>query len=275
MIMMREFVSAQDITRIARTSAYHNSTIRDTREETMSEVAARRESAARYFLPTIVLALAGTAAAPLSNAETPSMGLAVTAGSTGIGLDYGIGLGRSFSVRVGYSGLHYDHSVDSSDVDYDGTFKLSMPKALLDWYVFKGGFHLTAGVVGNGTRIDVTGRPVAGVYTINGTQYSSSDAGSLAGRLKFGNSLSPYVGLGWGNMVGTHSHLHFLVDIGAIYGGTPSVSLTATCGPAAPSGSPVCTQLQSDVQAERLKLQNDVTVVRWYPVLDLGLAYRF
>ena len=271
---MSEFVSAPDILAL-RERARSTIQLHDTREETMSEVAAPRESAARYFLPTIVLALAGAGAAPLSDADTPSMGLAVTAGSTGIGLDYGIGLGRSFSVRVGYSGFHYDHSVDTSDVDYDGTFKLSMPKALLDWYVFKGGFHLTAGVIGNGTRIDVTGKPAAASYTINGNSYSSSDVGSLAGQLKFGNSVSPYVGLGWGNMVGTHSHLHFLVDIGAIYGGTPNVSLTATCGPSAPSGSQACTQLQSDVQAERLKLQNDVTVVKWYPVLDLGLAYRF
>jgi hypothetical protein len=32
---------------------------------------------------------------------------------------------------------------------------------------------------------------------------------------------------------------------------------------------------QSDILAERLKLQKDVTVVRWYPVLKLGLGYQF
>jgi hypothetical protein len=151
-----------------------------------------------------------------------------------------------------------------------------MASATLDWYVFNGGFRLSAGMVGNGTKLDVTGKPNAnGGYTINNNIYSSGDVASLNGQLKFGNSVSPYVGLGWGKSVGTQQHLHFLVDLGAIYGGTPNVTLTAVCGPGAPAGSALCTQLQSDVLVEKTKLQNDVTVVKWYPVLDLGLAYRF
>ena len=241
----------------------------------MRYVATQHRCAARHFLPTLALALVGMTAASVSDADTPNMGLAVTAGTTGVGLDYGVGFGKSLSIRLGYSGFRYDHTVNTSDVDYDGTFKLSMPKALLDWYVFQGGFHLTVGAVGNGTRVDVTGKPSMGGYNIDGTYYPSSDAGSLAGQLKFGNSVAPYVGFGWGNMVGGNSHLHFLVDIGAIYGGTPKVTLTATCGPTVPPGTSICTQLQSDVEAERLKLQNDVNIIKWYPVLDFGLAYRF
>jgi len=243
--------------------------------------AVRMLAGLRHAIPTktvagtIAFVLLSASIAPVAAADVPAMAVAVRAGTTGIGLDYNIALGQSFSARVGYSGLNYNHSVSTSDVDYDGTLKLSMLSGLLDWYPFHGGFHLTVGAVGNGTKLDVTGTPAAGgSYTINGNTYTSSDVGSLSGQLKFGNSVAPYVGLGWGNPVG-HSHLHFLVDIGAIYGGTPSVSLTAHCGPAIPTGSPECTQLQSDVQAERLKLQNDVTIIKWYPVFNLGLAYRF
>ncbi len=130
--------------------------------------------------------------------------------------------------------------------------------------------------MGGGTKLDVTGQPAGnGVYTINGNSYTASDVGSISGRLKIGSSVSPYVGLGWGNPVGANGHWHFLADIGAIYGGTPNVSLTATCGTAAPPGSAECRQLQGDVQTEKAKLQSDVTIIKWYPVVDLGLAYRF
>jgi hypothetical protein len=203
------------------------------------------------------------------------MALAVRAGSGGVGLDYDIGLGRHFSARVGYSALSYDHNVSTSDADYAGTLKLSMVDGLLDWYVFGGGFHLTAGAVGGGTHLDVTGVPSGGGYTLNGHYYPVAEVGSLSGQLKFGSSVSPYVGLGWGRAVGAGQHLHLLVDIGAIHGGTPRVTLNALCGPAAPAGGAACNALQADAEEERQSLASDVRLIQWYPILDLGLAYRF
>ncbi len=237
---------------------------------------AQRGNRAAAMLATSLLGMTAlaVATAPPAIADTP-MAVAVRAGTTGIGLDYDVGFAQYFSARIGYSGFTYDHAVDTSDVDYSGKFKLSMVDGLIDWYAFKGGFHLTAGAVGNGTTLDVVGKPAAGGYTIDGTYFPSADVGSLRGELKFGNPVSPYVGLGWGDAVGTKHHLHFLFDIGAIYGGVPNVTLTAVCGSASPRGTSTCTALQSDVQGERLKLQNDVTLVQWYPVIDVGLAYRF
>jgi hypothetical protein len=203
------------------------------------------------------------------------LGLALRAGTTGVGADLSVGLLSNLSARVGYSGFHYDHTITNTDVDYDGKLKISDFSALLDWYPFHGGLRLTAGGVGGGLKVDVTGRPTGGTYTINNTSYTSAEVGSLSGQLKFGHSLSPYLGFGWGNPVGPSHRLHFLLDIGAIYGGTPDVSLIANCGTAAPSGTPLCTQLQNDVQAEKLRLQNDVNLLKWYPVATVGFAYRF
>ncbi|MGH8144241.1 MAG: hypothetical protein ACREU2_17215 [Steroidobacteraceae bacterium] len=219
--------------------------------------------------------LASTAAC-WAGAATPDMAVDVRAGTTGIGVDYDVALSRSFSARVGYSGFKYDQDVDTSEVHYSGDFKLSMVSAVIDWYAFHGGFHVSAGAIGDGTRLDVVGHPAAGsTYTLNGHAYSAADVGSLTGRVKFGNPVSPYVGIGWGDPVGANGHLHFLFDVGAIYGGTPNVTLTAVCGRGAPAGGTTCRQLQPDVQAQRAKLAHDVTIVQWYPVLDLGLAYRF
>lgn len=215
------------------------------------------------------------AAAAPSFAAAPAFGVAVRAGTPGVGLDLDLGLSRSFGVRVGFAGFNINHSLSTSDVDYDGRLKLRTFTGLLDWYVFRGAFHLTAGVAGNGTRLDVVGRPAQGFYTINGTPYSSTQLGSLSGELKFGNSVSPYVGFGWGNAAGESGRVHFLFDVGAIYGGTPSVSLTAQCGPAAPPGSALCDQVQSDVATEEQKLRHKADFLRWYPVVSLGVGIRF
>lgn len=214
-------------------------------------------------------------AAPAASAATPDFAVAVRAGTPGVGLDLDLGLSPMFGVRVGYSAFNINHSLNTSDVDYRGKLKLSMGTALLDWYPFEGVFHLTAGAAINGTKLDVVGQPNAGTYTINGTTYTSSQIGSLTGQLKFGNSVAPYVGFGWGNPTRTNGHVHFLFDVGAIYGGTPTVSLSAQCGSAAPPGSPGCDQAQADVATEQQKLRHKADILQWYPVVNLGIAVRF
>ncbi|HJS88377.1 MAG TPA: hypothetical protein VJ738_00245 [Steroidobacteraceae bacterium] len=234
---------------------------------------------------TLARAIAAAAAAALmlaclvapadAGAATTEVAVAVRAGTPGAGLDLDLGLTPSFGIRVGFAGFNVNHSIDTSDVNYDGRLKLRTFTGLLDWYVFQGGFHLTAGVAGNGTKLDVVGQPSQGFYTIDGATYSSSQLGSLTGELKFGNSVAPYLGFGWGNPTGESSHLHLLLDVGAIYGGTPTVSLSAQCGPAAPPGSALCNQIQSNVATEQQKLRDKANILRWYPVVNLGVAVRF
>ena len=205
----------------------------------------------------------------------PSVAAAVRVGTPGYGLELDLGLADRFAARLGYSFLDYDHSIHDTDLRYDGKLKINNASALFDWYVFGNAFHLTAGATSGGVKLEATGRPNRGTYELNGTTYTAADVGSIGGRIKFGNSFAPYVGLGWGNAVDPARRLTFLFDVGVIYGGTPSVSLTATCGPTAPQGTPLCTRLQQDVQAERRDLEDNVDLARWYPVVNLGLAYRF
>ncbi|HEY7888277.1 MAG TPA: hypothetical protein VIC29_08640 [Steroidobacteraceae bacterium] len=178
-------------------------------------------------------------------------------------------------MRVGFAGFNINHNIDTSDVNYEGRLKLRTVTGLLDWYVLGGGFHLTAGVAGNGAKLDVVGEPSQGTYTIDGRTYSSAQVGSLSGELKFGNSVSPYLGFGWGNPAGENGRVHFLFDVGATYGGAPTVSLIAQCGPGAPPGSSLCGQAQSDVAAEEAKLSHKADFLRWYPVVRLGVGVRF
>ena len=230
---------------------------------------------AKASVAATVLMLACLAVPRPASAADPDFAVAVRAGTPGLGLDLDLGLSPALGLRVGFAGFNINHTVNTSDVDYDGRLKLRTVTGLLDWYVFQGAFHLTAGVAGNGTKLDVVGQPSQGSYTINGTTYSSSQLGSLSGQLKFGNSVSPYVGLGWGNPAGENGRVHFLFDVGAIYGGTPTVSLTAQCGPAAPSGSALCNEIQSNVATEQQKLVSKADILRWYPVVSLGIAIRF
>jgi hypothetical protein len=202
------------------------------------------------------------------------VGVGLRAGTLGVGGDVDFGVNRFLAARIGFSGFSINRTVDTSDATYAGKLKLSIPSAMLDVFPFANGFRFTGGVVVTGPKIDAVGRPTSqGVYTLNGNQYSSSDLTSLTGEFKFNNSVAPYVGLGYGNVAAPGNHFTFLFDLGAIYGGKPDISLNAACSPSVPSS--VCQQLATDVDAEKLKLQSDVSILKWYPVVSLGLGYRF
>jgi hypothetical protein len=223
-------------------------------------------------LASLVTAAMISFIASLAHADAPETALALRAGTPGIGVDFDVGLGDHFGARLGYSNFSISRTVTSTDATYDGKLKLSIPSALLDWYVFQGVFHFTAGVAANGTKIDVTGVPSAnGTFTVNGNTYSAAQLGSVSGTVKFGNSASPYLGLGWGNPVNPNHRFQVLFDIGAIYGGAPKVSLTANC---VVPVSAICTQAQNDVLAEEQKISTNASILKWYPIVNLGFSVR-
>lgn len=236
-----------------------------------------RPCAARRRSAGIALVLVGIAftGLPRNSAAAPRFAMALGAGTPGVGLSLGFGFSRQWGMRVGYSAFDLHHAVNTSDVDYRGTLKLGIATALLDWYPFKGVFHLTAGVADDATKLDVVGQPTQGTYTFNGNTYTTQQIGSLTGQAKFAHPVGPYLGFGWGNPTGGSGRVHFLLDVGAIYGGAPQVTLNAQCGSAAPPGSPLCATAQSDLLVERRNLQHKVDVLDWYPVVNLAVAVRF
>jgi len=200
-------------------------------------------------------------------------GLGVRVGSLGIGVDVGAALSKSVDVRIGYAGFDLNRSVTQTNLTYEGKAKLGSPSALLDWKLTDGGFRMTTGVVVMNTKIDATGVPNgAGTYDINGTTYTVADVGNVTAQFKFGNSVAPYLGIGWGDTVTPSRRWSFLADIGVVYAGAPTIAVTATC---AAANAIICAQLQSDIAAERQTLVQNLARYKWYPVVSLGLGYRF
>jgi hypothetical protein len=198
-------------------------------------------------------------------------GVGLRAGTTGVGGDVGISLMPTLSARLGYSGLSYSRDIDVTDVEYDGKLKLSNLNLLLDFSPLPGPFRVTGGFIFNDNKVDVTGRPSGGTYTLNGNVYPAAAVGSLSGTVKSGNQAAPYLGIGYGNVAGLGVNFYF--DLGVMFQGTPSASLSATCGSAVPAS--VCAQVQRDVAAEQSKLQNEISGFKYYPVANIGVTIGF
>jgi hypothetical protein len=219
---------------------------------------------------SVVLAMSSLGWSLAANAD---VGVSLRAGTLGLGADFNVGLTERLNLRLGYSLYDYDETLEDTDVTYEGELKLRNASALLDWHAFGGGFRVSFGGVGAGTEVDVVGQPTGGTYEIGDRVFTAAQVGSLTGKIEMGNSVAPYLGIGWGNTVDEAGRVTFLFDLGVVYMGSPEVSLVATCGTSVPAVT--CAQLQDEVQQEEAELQDDATDYELYPVVGIGLAIRF
>ena len=218
-------------------------------------------------LPRLVLALAalGIPAAVLAQgvALTPKLG------STGAGADLTIGLARTVNVRLGAQGWTRDETRTEQEIEYDARLRLLSGQVLFDLHPGGGGFRVSAGVLINGNELTAVSTEDA-VYTINGTRYPVGLVGRLRGSVET-EPIAPYLGIGWGNAVSPGSRWRLAVDVGAFYQGEPEVSLTAE--PLIPILVP--DEFFEDLEEERREIEEDVSGYTVYPVVSIGLSYRF
>jgi hypothetical protein len=220
---------------------------------------------------TLTLALSAALFGFAGSASAVDMGVTADVGTTGVGAHLVFAMQLNMNARVGVSVLNYNYSGSSSQADYDFKLKLQTFDALLDYFPLNNGFRVTGGLVYNGNKIDANMKPSNGTqYVINGTTYSAAQAGTISGSVDF-KKIAPYLGIGWGNPVAVKKGWGFSGDLGVIFQGNPSTTLTSRgCG------APVdCTKLATDVAAEKVNLDNKLSDFKIYPVVRVGAAYGF
>jgi hypothetical protein len=223
-----------------------------------------------------ILAFGGTQAHAQQNGKglrmSDSLGyVAVRAGTPGLGFDLAYRVSHGLYVRGNFNGFSYSKNVSESDVDYNAKLKLQTAGLLLDWHPFETGFRLTGGMYYNRNRIDLTGKPTGGSYNLNGTAYIATDIGSLDGSVRFKSS-APYVGLGYHQSYGDFS---LIGDAGVMFMGSARAKLDVTCGPSLQANPLLCAQAQQDAAREADKARDTADAWKYYPVLSVGMGYRF
>jgi hypothetical protein len=221
------------------------------------------------------IALAALAALAATASAQAQVGAALTAdlGSTGAGFHLVVPMERTLNGRFGANYFKHDFEKRSGLVDYKLDGKLATFDVLFDWYALSNSsFRLTGGVLYNGTRFNATGVPGAGgKFSFNGNSYSTTDIGSLKGDVTFRRA-APYLGIGWGNALTPNKRWNFGADIGAFWQGKATVNLIPY---GCTTSNAVCGQLAKDVAVEELRLQDEASDYKIYPVLRASVSYSF
>ncbi|KFI05644.1 hypothetical protein [Massilia sp. BSC265] len=219
-----------------------------------------------------LLALAAFAVTASAHAQ---IGAAVTAdlGTTGAGLHLVVPMESNLNGRFGANYFKHDFDKRSGLVDYKFEGKLSTFDVLFDWYVIpNSSFRLTGGLVYNGSRFDAVGVPGANrSFNFNGNTYSTADLGRLEAEVTFRRA-APYVGIGWGNALSPNKRWNFSADVGAFYQGKANAKLIAFgCS----TSKALCDKLANDLAVEKLRLQEELSDYKVYPVLRASISYSF
>lgn len=182
-------------------------------------------------------------------------------GTTGLGLGLGIANPKpSVGLRVETNIWRASADVDETDVDYSGRVRFRNVGVYGDWFPFEGNFRISAGVAYNRSRLDASA--TGSTVRLGGTRFAlDGEQLTLTGRMP---PVTPYVGIGFG--IRPARGWGFFGELGA-YFGKPTVSLTASPGLAAAAGP--------ELEAERIRLQDEADRFSIYPVLRTGVVYRF
>jgi hypothetical protein len=217
----------------------------------------------------------------VSNSE-PRLAVGVKVGTLGIGVQVGTALAPRINLRGGANFFTYNDSLTEDGVPYSGTLQLRSVETKVDLFVI-GGFRVTPGLLlYNDNNVSATATvPTGTSVTFGGVRYTSNPADPLRGSAAISfNKFAPSLAIGFGNLLPrSNRHWSLSTDLGVVFSGAPQFAL-GFGGSACVNGTvcqPVTTtpSVSANVEAERVKIQNDLKDFKYYPELSVMFGWKF
>lgn len=216
----------------------------------------------------IFFGLFGAALIALSPwAQARDFTLGAKIGTLGLGAEGTMPLGPTVNARAGINDYTYDFAHTSGGVGYEFELDLRSYALLFDWHPYQGVFRLSAGYLYNRNGMNMTATPTTPV-NIGGVIFQPSEVGTVRGNVSF-RKLVPYLGIGWGTAPTASKGFTVTGEVGLMFQGDPDVRLSSD---GTLANDPA---FQSDLRAEEREVREDLAGLKTYPVLSVGVSYRF
>lgn len=230
--------------------------------------------------------LASAQTTTASSSDGPRVGVAVKASTLGIGLDAAVGVHSKVNLRGSFNFASYSRDFDDTDnnIVYNGDLSFRSFGATLDWFPTGGSFHVSPTfVISNKNKVSLSSLIPAGqTIDIDDVEYRSSSSNPIkaAGEITV-KSARPGVMIGWGNSTGGR-RVKVPFELGVIFGGVPTGKLSFTGTACQPNGlncrdMSTDPTIQSHIRAAEQELNDNkvLKLARFYPVISLGIGFRF
>ncbi len=212
-------------------------------------------------------ALGGLLTAALCVPAWAGVGLSAGAGTLGLGLTLSAPIVPGWvDARLLVNGGRITRHETTDGLRYKGRAHFRNAALLADLYPFGGIFRVTGGVYYDDNRVDLTGTPVNGIYTVNGYTVPAAAVGPVTGRITYAR-FAPYLGLGVGNGARPGAGFTYGVDLGVMWD-RPTTTLNAP-------GAAYDPALAAEIASVRAQIEQQANRLKAYPVISVSLGYRF
>lgn len=216
--------------------------------------------------------------------DSGTFGVGVKVSTLGAGAEAAVRITHRTNLRAGFNAMEYSRNFTKDGIPYSGQLDFKSFEAHYDIFPLAGGFHISPGV------LVYTADPITGTATVAGGQNFSlggvdyvsdpQDPVNGKGKITF-NRAAPTVTVGFGNLISRKEGHHFSVpfEVGAAFQGAPKASLSLTgsaCDPTLLFCQSVSNPtIQSNVVAEQNKVNNSMSFFKVYPIISVGIGYKF
>ena len=215
----------------------------------------------RFAGAVLLLCVAGTQIA--SADQKYSAGL--RAGTLGLGIEASWKPLKYLDVRIGGNTFTLNDNGTQAGIDYDQELTLESFYATANIHFDDSPMRLTLGAYANGNELFMFNDSMQD-RDIGGVVYPGGGIGTLTSTTTF-SSTAPYFGIGYDFTI--KGNIGMSVDFGVLWQGDPIVELTSD---GALAGDPA---FQAALEAERQELEKEMSDFKAWPVLQLGVVYRF
>jgi len=238
------------------------------------------------LIPGLALLSAGLfPSMSVAQSELPRFGAGVKASTLGIGIEGATAVTKRSNVRFGFNFFDYDETKRKDGVSYTAAANFRSLELKYDQYLFSG-FHVSPGILlYNGNKVNATASVPAGQsFSLGNARYFSNQNSPIGGTgtLKAGKNGAPMILVGMGNLLPRNErHFGMNFEAGVAFQGAPQTTLSLTGTACAISPTAGCVNaatdptVQSNVRSEQDKINDDLKMLKYYPVVSLGLSWRF
>lgn len=198
----------------------------------------------------------------------------VSGGTTGGSAHAQLGLHPRLALRMGYNYLEFGRDDEEvSGVSYSGDLEFSGFGGFVDLHPFRSAFTVTGGVFVGDKSVLLDAVPVEDV-TLGDQAFTPEEVGTLTGDAEFADTAF-FAGLGYDPSLYKDGKLSLVVRAGVLFADEPDVALDASILGDSSLPDEARTRLRDALDAEAIQIADDVDDYAYYPVLTLGLGYRF
>lgn len=184
-------------------------------------------------------------------------------GTLGLGFAAGVDLGK-VRLRIQHNDYEFEDTVSFDGEDYEFDLDLASTGLLVDYAPNNGVFYLSAGLYDNNNSITAISEEGLSIL-IGDAALGAGENATVKARF---DDFSPYVGFGFNFFNNRKTGFGCNLDIGVYMNGSGDVEVTTT-------DDTFNATFSDDINQEEENIEDDIEDYELYPVVKLGIDYKF